>query len=137
MMNEDIKSLLVSERGVRVEDYLSVDDVDKYVDKVSRLAEILTHYEGGKLTGCIAYYCNDLIERNVFVSLIIVTPDSRGKGLADMLLDAVILLARKRGMKKVRLEVKRENGRALRFYEKRGFSVKEELRESYALELSM
>lgn len=135
MIKEDIKSLLVSERGVRVEDYLSVDDVDKYVDKISSFAEILTHYEGGKLTGCIAYYCNDAIERNAFVSLIVVAPDSRGNGLADMLLGAVILLARKRGMKKVCLEVKRENGRALRFYEKRGFSIKEELKMSYALEL--
>lgn len=137
MLKEDIKSLLVSERGGRVEDYLSVDDVDMYLDKILNVAEILTHYEGGRLKGCIAYYCNDPIEKSAFVSLIIVTPDSRGNGLADVLLDAVILLARKRGMKKVCLEVKRENGRALRFYEKRGFSVKEELKKSYALELFM
>ena len=52
---------------------------------------------------------------------IAVAPDDRGGGAAEMLLDEAVKKSREKGCLKAVLEVRVNNGRAIRFYEKHGF----------------
>ncbi|RTR05329.1 GNAT family N-acetyltransferase [Halomonas nitroreducens] len=135
MLEDDIKLLVKNELAARKEDFIAISDVDAYVKKLVSMAEILTHYSRGRMIGCIAYYCNNSQTRTAFLSLIIVSPESRGSGLADVLLDQAIGWARKNQMEALALEVRKGNERALHFYENRGFEVKYEELDIYGLEL--
>lgn len=135
MLKDDIKRLVEDELSARQEDFLAISDVDAYVTRLTSLAEILTHYSRGRMIGCVAYYCNDNQTRTAYVSLIIVSPESRGSGLADVLLEQAICWARKNHMEALALEVRKGNKRALHFYESRGFQVKYEEPGIYGLEL--
>lgn len=53
---------------------------------------------------------------------IAVAPEERGTGAAEMLLDEAISKSREKGCLKVVLEVRVSNSRAIRFYEKHGFT---------------
>ena len=53
---------------------------------------------------------------------IAVAPEERGGGAAEMLLDEAIRKSREKGCLKVVLEVRVSNCRAIRFYEKHGFT---------------
>lgn len=61
-----------------------------------------------------------------------VLADSRGQGGGGALLDAGLLLARRRGLHKIELEVFCENARAIALYASRGFAV-EGLRRDHHL----
>jgi ribosomal protein S18 acetylase RimI-like enzyme len=55
-----------------------------------------------------------------------VAPHVRGTGAADALVQAVVDWARQIGAIGVRLSVRRANGRAIRFYERMGFTKLDE-----------
>ena len=55
-----------------------------------------------------------------------VSPEARGTGAADALVEAVCGWARQSGATAVRLSVRRSNGRAIRFYTRMGFVVADE-----------
>jgi ribosomal protein S18 acetylase RimI-like enzyme len=57
------------------------------------------------------------------ILILVVKPAYRGRGLGKMLLDRHFEICRKRGVKKVRLEVRHGNEGALRFYQREGFRV--------------
>lgn len=56
----------------------------------------------------------------------------RGRGVGRKLMEETIRVARARGIKRVRLEVKTENTAAITLYEKLGFERKNVLRNYYA-----
>lgn len=62
------------------------------------------------------------LKNNTYGELgIFVRDDCQGKGIGSKLLDSLIKLARKEGLKKIRLTVLADNYRAIRLYEKFGF----------------
>lgn len=61
--------------------------------------------------------------RQAMLTSVYVSPEHRGLGVADDLLDAAITAALELGAGVLELGVHEENARAQRFYEKHGFSV--------------
>lgn len=55
-----------------------------------------------------------------------VVPSARGRGVADSLISAVAGYGRDVGARELRLSVRRDNQRAIRFYERVGFAVADE-----------
>lgn len=53
----------------------------------------------------------------------VVVPEHRGRGVADAVLDALLVRARRYGVTRVRLETGDEQHAAIRFYRRRGFAV--------------
>ena len=80
-----------------------------------------------KFEGCIcgfaAYYMNDFISREAYISMIAVLPPCRKNGYGKSLLDSIIQEAREKEMKSVCLEVDKSNNRAIDFYRENCFYV--------------
>jgi len=70
--------------------------------------------------GGIGVYANDNHSQCAFLSLIGVKPYFQGRGVDKSLLEAVLEIAKTKGMKKMRLEVSVENFAAISLYKKYG-----------------
>lgn len=74
-----------------------------------------------KVLGYAVLYANDFAEHEGYISLFAVLPECQGKYIGRTLLSECCAIAIRRKMKKLRLEVNKENHRAKRFYERNGF----------------
>jgi ribosomal protein S18 acetylase RimI-like enzyme len=61
------------------------------------------------------------VPNTLYINTIWAHPDWRGTGLADLLMEHALLLARERGLQGISLHVWCDNDRALAFYGKHGF----------------
>ena len=104
----------------------AISDLKKYADK--QLKEAVTYVAdiGRKEAGFISFSIRDSGQEAAEIGLIAVLPDYQGQRLAQKLLDKCIQVARKKGKKKVRIELDEFNERALAFFEKHDFEVVEE-----------
>lgn len=72
--------------------------------------------------GYAAMYANDMENKTAFITLLAVRPENQGMHLGEELMTVCFEKALALGMKTVRLEVRAENQRAVRFYQKLGFT---------------
>lgn len=89
-----------------------------YVEKICRLATILTVLEKDKIVGLSAIYCNDFIDRRAFLTMFAVKKNLRRKGLATKLFNESLNVARSKKMSHLSWEVNSKNKKAMLFYEK-------------------
>lgn len=71
--------------------------------------------------GFIAYYANDCVGKNSFISMIAVHPQFRQMHVGSALIDFCVLDSIAKGMTSVKLEVSKCNVNAQFFYTKKGF----------------
>ncbi len=64
-----------------------------------------------------------LTEPNAEIINIVLKPEMMGKGIGKALIEHVISHCKKKHIKKISLEVRPSNNRALRFYQRHGFEV--------------
>ncbi|AGZ34124.1 MAG: GNAT family N-acetyltransferase [Pseudomonas sp.] len=121
-MNE-IDRLLREEQIARGGAFIQGVTVDEYLNKIKKHAEILVHFIEGQCAGFAAFYCNDPLKEQAFITLVLVAPHFRGRNVAIALLEGVICLARARGFANCQLEVDADNEAALQLYAKLGFKV--------------
>lgn len=81
--------------------------------------EIIEH--NGKACGFISYGFSE--NRAVKLSKIYISAEARGTGVSGTALERVIAYARENGRTSVYLTVNKQNRRAIRAYEKNGFSI--------------
>jgi GNAT superfamily N-acetyltransferase len=60
-------------------------------------------------------------EKYAYLGFMFVKPAHRGKGINQLILDALLAWAKKRNLSEIRLKVYSENASAIRAYEKAGF----------------
>ncbi|MFV0366292.1 MAG: ribosomal protein S18-alanine N-acetyltransferase [Mangrovibacterium sp.] len=99
-----------------------------YLVKQSKGIFLLAKIEG-ELAGYLSFLTNDGTH-NGRVYSIAVSPDYRGQGVAQLLIDEMFDYARGRQLKSIFLEVRVSNMFAIALYEKNGF-VKRKLKEYY------
>ena len=86
---------------------------------------VLGRFDGDRLTGCIALRGMEGPEfaHRAWVGTVYVSPERRGRGDADRLMEAIAEVAREAGHLQLELYVLSTNARAVRFYERHGFQV--------------
>ena len=72
--------------------------------------------------GIVGYSVSDTVLDEGALDNLAVTASKRGQGLGRMLLDHVLEDARNKGVKRFFLEVRKSNEKALKLYEKAGFT---------------
>ncbi len=94
-------------------------DIESYSDKIVNKSIRFEAFYGTKLVGLIAVYIGDDLG---FITNVSIDPEFHGIGLSKRLLNLCIENVNKGG-KKIKLEVNKDNLRAISFYIKNGFGV--------------
>lgn len=102
----------------------------EYADKLFRFGKVWSHYCQGKPISIVGGYFNDVRNKTSYLSIIAVDDKYRGRKLATSLLYKFEEYALNMGMKKVKLEVRKNNCRALALYSKFGYTIISEASET-------
>ncbi len=89
--------------------------------KFSRYATVIECCEDKKSIGFCAFYHNDEINKQAFLSMIAVNSSFEGKGFASNLLSSMEEMCKESGMERISLEVFSSNQRAIDFYSRNGY----------------
>ncbi|UXY14481.1 GNAT family N-acetyltransferase [Chitiniphilus purpureus] len=112
-------------RLIQAEPHLLADtlhtNLEDYLKKIDANAEIIVHDAPGQCAGLTFFYCNDMVAKRCFVSMLIVSPAYRRQGIARSMLGYVMSIAVARGFKTCELEVKQCNRAAIDLYDGLGF----------------
>lgn len=89
--------------------------------KICENAFFISIKRNDEICAYAAMYANDKINEEAYISLIAVKKKYQNKHVGTMLINRCFEYARDQGMKLVKLEVKKENYNAIRFYRNKGF----------------
>ena len=98
----------------------SIDNLFEYAVKLANNAEIYIAKDE-LLLGFIAFYSNDVINKIGYITQLGVMPKAQSIGIGSKLMNISYTICKEKGMKKIKLEVRKMNTRAIRFYQKEGF----------------
>jgi len=93
----------------------------EYAEKIHSKSILFERFRGDELIGLIAAYSND--NKLGYITNVSVEPKYQGKGMSLSLIKECIDYFSNIGYKSINLEVYKENGRAITFYEKHKFKV--------------
>ena len=125
MLPDDIARLIREEQARQAGRFVAGVDLEAYLAKLAKQAEIVSDDVGGRCRGFVAFYCNDAATRQAYITLVLVEPGHRGQGIGRTLVARVLDLARSRGFTSCRLEVEGTNTAARAMYEDLGFRIVE------------
>jgi ribosomal protein S18 acetylase RimI-like enzyme len=112
-------------------------DRDKFAEKIYNNATTYVIYDGTDPAGFIAFYASDT-RQSAYVTLLAVTPIHQGTLVADSLLNKCIEISSSLNKKSIKLEVNKNNIRAIKFYKKNGFNISDHSpKDSYYMEKSL
>ena len=97
-----------------------IPNLQDYAYKLYCNAEVFAAVDVSVL-GFIAFYANDRKSKISYITQIAVKPKSQNKHIGKELLDLCIEASNVYGMKGIKLEVYKDNSKAIRFYERNGF----------------
>lgn len=135
-MIADVKKLIEKHNDVSDGVYIKTD-IDDYILKLANYATILPYYNNSRLKGFIAYYANDILKQDAYLTMIIIDKEARGEGLGNLLLQSTIFDLVQRGFKNYRLEVLKHNTKAIKMYEKFGFIIEEDRTDMWMMNLKL
>ncbi len=81
--------------------------------------------------GYVAFYANNHISKNAFISSICVLNEYQRSHIGSKLMRRCIEISKKQGMERLRLEVLKTNDKAIDFYSSWGFEYEEERENSF------
>jgi ribosomal protein S18 acetylase RimI-like enzyme len=116
---------------------LTKDAIPAYVDKILDRAVIVEALEGDRRLGLIAFYANDATKKQAFITLVLVHPDARGKGVARTLLKVAEERIRSKRFDSIKLRVLGGNKKAIGLYIKAGYEVSEALGDELEMILEL
>jgi ribosomal protein S18 acetylase RimI-like enzyme len=135
-MIKDIKKLIVKHNDTR-DGILIRIELDQYVLKLVKLATILPYYSNSTLKGFIAYYANDPSKVDGYLTIILIDKDQRGQGIGKLLMEYSIIDLKNKGFKNYKLEVLKNNSRALNMYKNYGFKIQEDRGDLWLMNLKL
>ena len=137
MLSESIRVLIADEQQRQHGRFLDGVDMSAYLAKLDTRGEILSDSTEDRCRGFVAFYCNDEATRQAYITLVLIDPRDRGRGLGRALVGAVLDIARRRGYRTCRLEVTTENTAARDLYTSMGFTVVEKRAGRDLLEVAL
>jgi ribosomal protein S18 acetylase RimI-like enzyme len=105
-------------------------NIEEYAKKLFSKAEKVEISLNDDLIALLAFYKS---EKKAYISNFSVVPQYMKTGLAYMLFSHFTQLMMKQGIQEIHLEVKKENTKAIKFYENNAFSIFTETPTSFTL----
>ena len=113
---------------------LNISNISEYAEKLNQNAEIYFLVNSdNKDIGMCAIYTNDYENKIIYISSISIKKEYLSKGLGQVLLDHIFTLKDKYNMEYIKLEVKKNNTKAINFYKKNGFQIITEKEDTYLM----
>ena len=137
MFPDSIRTLIAEEQQRQQGRFLDGVDVSAYLAKLEARAEILSESTQDRCRGFVAFYCNDETTWQAYITLVLIDPRDRGRGLGRALVAAVLDIARRRGYRTCRLEVSEDSAAARDLYASMGFSAVEQRAGRHLLEVAL
>ena len=109
-------------------------NIRRYSEKLYENAETVEFWTNGRLSGLVAFYCNDHERKTAYVTSVGVLPEFQGIGIAKEMLKKTIEIAIEENMEFMRLEVGRQNERAANMYRRLNFRVLSESTHTLLME---
>lgn len=101
--------------------------IPDYASKLIKKANLFGFEVDGQLSALIAFYCNDRITKNAYITYLAVSPVCTGRGVASKLLEACIEKCIEKNMQTIYVETWFENTSTINLYEKYDFTRVEEM----------
>lgn len=108
-----------------------------YLEKLKNCAELIVHQSQEKILGYVFFYCNDKNKKFSYITLIGTAQTVRGKGIGIGLIQSVLAISKVRGFSSCRLEVRKENVTAMKFYERVGFLPIEDREDKLLMQIEI
>lgn len=121
MLPDPIITLIRDEHTRQANRFVEGVDFEAYLAKLGERAEILSDSAEGRCRGLVAFYCNNQVTKQAFITLVVVDPRDRQLGIGRALVACVLELAKGRGFTSCRLEVAKRNEAAHALYLSMGF----------------
>ena len=137
MLSNSIRSLILEEHGRQAVSFIEGVDLDAYLARLADNAEIVSDSLPGRCRGFVAFYCNDMVTKRAYITLVLVDPQDRGLGIGRALVAFVLDVARRRGFTSCRLEVGKDNQVAYNMYRSQGFRTIEDRSDKYLCEVAL
>lgn len=81
-----------------------VSDIPSYVNKLLSLGRVLVILVNNEIAGMIGFYCNDKVNKRIYVSMYCARKDIQRQGLSKNLIYTMCLEGKAEGMQELRLE---------------------------------
>lgn len=117
--SQELRSFLV-ESG-----FNNLQILNEYIDKVQKSAEFIIIRDGSSLIGISIFYANRIECDFAYITYIAVNPSYRRMGIGNKLIECTISFAKQKNFCFLRLEVFKNNIKALSLYIKCGFYIYE------------
>lgn len=108
-------------------------NIDKYAKKLYDFAEIFLAKDEERNIAMVAMYVNDDVNYLAYLTFIAIEPTYQRNGLGQAMLFSCEEYARSKKMKEIRLEVFKENTKAIGFYNKMGYTQFDENELAFCL----
>lgn len=113
----------------KLSSYVNIED---YSFKLFEKAQRFEFWDGKVMTGLIAYYENKE-EENVFITNVSVEKNYRLDNFSTVFMESLADELKRKGYKKIKLEIKKINTKAHNFYLKNSFFTEKDLEGSLIL----
>ncbi len=110
-------------------------NLKEYSCKLFQYSQTFEAWNNEELIGLIAAYVNDYETKIAYISNVSVLLEYSGKNIAQKLLENCIEFCKYQQFIEIRLEVNKENLRAIRFYEKNNFIKNSDKNDSIILKI--
>lgn len=107
--------------------------LEKLAIKFGKFAYVVIMKNELECVGYAAMYCNDIISKNAFLSMIVIKRIYHGNKYGTCLLEQIEKKAITEGMVSITLKVAKKNVNAIEFYSRRGYSKIEEEKNNYTM----
>lgn len=102
-----------------------IKDIDSFTKKLADNGIVITCKDSYGIKGVICFYANDNENCIGFITILWINKANRSEGIGTKLLNYSIANMKHLGMKAVRLEVKKDNIKAISFYKKNSFVIED------------
>lgn len=101
-------------------------DIDTYGKKIYEKAITFEAWDGNRLVGLVAAYCNDKIKKIGYITNVSVLNEYQEAGIASRLMKNAIIYGKRKSFVKLMLEMQSGNIKAINLYKKLGFILVEQ-----------
>lgn len=97
------------------------NNLSSYSRKLHKNAMVYVAKKKRRILGFIAFYINDFKTYTAYGTLIAVIPKAQNQNIGQLLVEMFINESKKRGMKRIKIEVDKHNEKAIYIYKKHGY----------------